>query len=172
VKTLKSLKDFELDNLLPDRRSSAQYNPHHHASDSLLPANEEIKICENLITLLVDNQLMTPTLNAAGNWYRKFLRNNVAYFWPLIRKALNDVNCCASTPSQKDFAVVVCFIYEVAKELIVHKDVALTDIVDSLVNAKFFKPDLEQDYDRIVPNQLVFAVIGWLRKLHNLQAHL
>lgn len=46
-----------------------------------------------------------------------------------------------------------------------HKDVALTDIVDSLVNAKFFKPDLEQDYDRIVPNQLVFAVIGWLREL-------
>lgn len=115
---------------------------------------------------------MTPTLNAAGDWYRKFLRNNVTCFWPLFRQALNDVNCCASTPSLKDFAVVICFVYEVAKELIVHKDVALTDIVDSLVNAKFFKPDLEQDYDRIVPNQLVFAVIGWLRELHSLQAHL
>jgi hypothetical protein len=172
VKTPKSLKEFELEYLRPDRMLSAQYNPRRHASDSLLLADEEIRICENLITLLVDNQLMTPTLNATGDWYRKFLRNNVAYFWPLIRKALNDVNFCSSTPSSKDFSVVVCFIYEVAKKLIVHKDVALTDIVDSLDNAKFFKPDLEQDYDRIVPTQLVFAVIGWLRKLHNLQAYL
>jgi hypothetical protein len=171
VKTPKSLKDFELDNVCSDRRSSAQYHLRRHVSDSLLLANEEIKTCQSLITLLVGNQLMTPTLNTAADWYRKFLRSNVTYFWPLIRKALNDVNCYASTPSLKDFAVVVCFVYEVAKELIVHKDIALTDIVDSLVNAKLFKPDLEQDYDRIVPNQLVFAVIGWLRKLRNLQSY-
>jgi hypothetical protein len=59
-------------------------------------------------------------------------------------------------------------VYKVARKLITEKDVALSDIVDPLANDGYFKPGLDRDEYGGIPTQLVFTVIGWLRKLHYL----
>lgn len=135
-----------------------------------LHLENEIKICQNLIFLLVDNQTITPSLNSACEWYQQYLKDRVANYWPLIRSALKGVERSSESPSKKDFAVVISFVHDVARHLATEKDVTLCDIVDELVNAKLFKPELYEDHnqDQIIPNQLVFTVIGWLRMLSHL----
>jgi hypothetical protein len=130
--------------------------------------NEEIKICQHLVSLLIDNQDMTPSLDTACDWFRKYLRIKIERHWPLIQSCLKAVEASAESPSRKDFAVVVSFVHEVARKLVTEKDVALCDIVDLLANSKYFKLEVDKD-DRVLPNQLVFAVTGWLRKSQQLR---
>jgi hypothetical protein len=110
---------------------------------------------------------MTSSLITACEWYRQYLKNNIINYWPLIRSALKDIKQSSNNPSKKDFAITISFVHEVARQLLTEeKDVALCEIVDELVNAKNFKPELDED--RIVPNQLVLTVIGWLRRSRHL----
>lgn len=119
-----------------------------------------------MISLLVDNQETTPSLVAACKWYINYLKFNTGKYWPLIRSSLSAVESSSKSPSQYHFAVVISFVHEVARKLITEKDVALCDIVDPLTNDGYFKPDLEYSS---TPTQLVFTVIGWLRKSHHLR---
>jgi hypothetical protein len=164
VKTGKSLKDIELENTRSHRRSTTLYYRRRLSPDSLVLVNEEIKICKNLISLLVDSQDETSSLHAACDWYRNFLKFNTEKFWPLIQSALKDVAASSERPSRKDFAVVISFVHEIARKLVTEKDVALCDIVDPLANTGYFKPELDKDEYGGIPTQLVFVVIGWLRK--------
>lgn len=163
MKTGLSLNDSEQPNLRQQRRSTRLYHLHRAGSDILHIEDEEIQICQHLISLLVDNQPMTPSLNTACEWYRQYLKNNIINYWPLIQSALKGVKRSSKSPSREDFAIAISFVHEVASQLVTEeKDIALCEIVDELVNAKIFKPELDED--RIIPNQLVFTVIGWLRK--------
>lgn len=121
-------------------------------------------MCRNLISLLVDNEDKTSSLDTACDWFRKYLRVNTEKYWPLIQLSLKAVTSSAEKPSRKDFSVVISFVYEVAKTIITEKDVALCSIVDLLANAKYFKPELDEDDERVLPHQLVFVVMGWLRE--------
>jgi hypothetical protein len=112
---------------------------------------------------------MTSSLHSSCQWYRKYLKNNITNYWPLIQSALNGVDEYSARPSPKEFEIVIKFVLEIARYLVTERELALTDIVDPLVNAEFFKPELDKDEDRIIPNQLVFAVMGWLRKSCNLR---
>lgn len=56
--------------------------------------------------------------------------------------------------------VVYNFVVAVAKMLKTRKDVALVEIVDELDNDNKLKPQLDEE--RAIPNQIVFATIGWL----------
>jgi hypothetical protein len=149
------------------RRSTTLFYRRRRGSDSLIPANEEIKIFDSLITLLINRRsLSLPTsLDASCQWYRKYLKNNIINFWPLIRSALNDVDAYSPRPSADELETVVKFIQEIARPLVTEKDLALVEIVDPLVNNKYFKSELiDSDEFRIIPYQLVFAVASWLRK--------
>jgi hypothetical protein len=64
-------------------------------------------------------------------------------------------------PSADEFETVIKFVHEIARLLVTEKELALVDIVDPLVNNKHFKQELiDSDEFRIIPHQLVFAVIG------------
>lgn len=143
------------------------FRRHGRGSDSLVPAHEEIKLFDNLITLLVNSRSINlpASLDTSCQWYRKYLKNNIISFWPLIRSALNDVDAYSPRPSADELETVIKFIHEIARLLVTEKDLALVEIVDPLVNNKYFKPELiDSDEFRIIPYQLVFAAIGWLRK--------
>lgn len=106
---------------------------------------------------------MTSSLITACEWYRQYLKNNIINYWPLIQSALKGVKRSSQSPSREDFAIAISLVHEVARQLLTEeKGVALCEIVDELVNAKNFEPELDED--RIIPNQLVLTVIGWLRK--------
>jgi hypothetical protein len=138
-------------------------------SDSLVLANEDVKICANLISLLVDGQETTASLDAACEWYRNYLRFNTEKYYHLIRSSLSAVESSSETPSPRTFAVVISFVHEVARKLVMEKDIALCDIVDLLANAGYFKPELDHDEYGGMPTQMVFIVIGWLRTLQHLR---
>ena len=122
-------------------------------------------MCRNLIELLIDKDDKTASLDTACDWFRKHLRINTEKYWPLIQSGLKAASSSSAVPAKTDFAVVISFVHEVAKKLITEKDVALCNIVDLLSNYKYFKPELDDDDERGLHNQLVFVVIGWLRKL-------
>jgi hypothetical protein len=60
--------------------------------------------------------------------------------------------------------VVISLVHEVARKLVTEKDVALCDILDPLANDGYFKLELDDDEYGVIKAQLVFTVIGWLRK--------
>jgi len=132
-------------------------------------AVEEGKVFPALISLLIDNQPITPALEASCHWYKRYLRIKIKTHWTLIRSALSSVEQFSSNPRIDEFDAVISFILEIARQLITKKDLALTDIVDELANAKHFKTQLDEDENRVIPNQLVFTVIGWLLLVYEVQ---
>jgi hypothetical protein len=163
-------EDLELGNVeLPiHRRSTTWCHRCRHKSNIPSLANEEVKIFENLITLLVNHRSMTDSLRASCQWYRKYMKNNILNSWHLIRSALNHVDAYSPRPCPYEFETVIKFVLEIARPLVTEKELVLSEIVDQLVNNNYFKQDLvDSDEYRIIPYQLVFAMIGWLRKLHN-----
>jgi hypothetical protein len=121
-------------------------------------------IVQQLLSFLVGSQERTPCLDKACDWYRTFLAYNAEKYWPLIRSSLRAVEGSSESLSQNDFAVVISFVHEVARKLVIEKDVALCDILDPLANNGYFKPGLDHDENGGIATQLVFTVIGWLRK--------
>lgn len=65
--------------------------------------------------------------------------------------------------------VVYDFLLSVARLLKTRKDLALVEIVDELDNHNLLKPQLDEE--RAIPNQVVFAALGWLTMLYDAVSH-
>lgn len=97
------------------------------------------------------------------------MRASIGRHQDLFNSALNDAKVTELLPVAPSSTLTLLaakFIHEVARLLITEQDRALSNIVDDLVNGKYFKKQLDEDDDRTVPNQLAFAAIGWLCKIH------
>lgn len=73
-------------------------------------------------------------------------------------------------PEQGDLSVVYHFFHEIAKLLKSTAELALVTIVDELDNANLLKPQLDEE--RALPNQAVWAAVGWLSTLLSLSLSL
>ena len=63
-------------------------------------------------------------------------------------------------PASGDLVIVYSFVIEVAKLLKTIRNLALVEIVDELDNQNMLKPQMDEE--RAIPNQIVFAALGWL----------
>lgn len=118
---------------------------------------------DSLIVFIVGDQLIKGTLANACLWYSRYLRSKFHHHWHLLVQALAGLEDNSTVPASGDLVVVYEFVLVVVKLLKYRKDLALVDIVDELSNRNLLKTQLDEE--RAVPNQIVFAVVGWLSKI-------
>jgi len=96
-------------------------------------------------------------------WYAKFLECRFRGAWTTsIREALRHVGNFTNEPLPDEIGVVYGFMSIVAKSLLESRHLSMIDIVDEAYNLRLLKDQI--DGRREIPNQLVFAAVGWLSK--------
>jgi hypothetical protein len=121
---------------------------------------EEEQVQQQLIDLIVADQPIKGSLQSCSQWYERYLQSKFNTHWHQLAPVLVGLEDNTATPRSGDLVVVYNFVIAVAKLLQTRKDVALVDIVDELDNENKLKPQLDEE--RAIPNQIVFATIGWL----------
>jgi hypothetical protein len=114
---------------------------------------------------MVGDQPLKGSLRVSCAWYTAFLETKYRNQWePLCcaLKGLPDLPDRSVAPQPGELATVYRFVIAVAELLKTKRNLALVEIVDHLDNSDLLKPQL--DDQRAIPNQVVFAAIGWLSK--------
>jgi len=93
-------------------------------------------------------------------WYAHYLQSKFNHHWHLLATALVGLDDHSTAPRPGDLVVVYKYVILVATLLKTRKDLALVQIVDELDNENLLKPQMDEG--RAVPNQIVFATLGWL----------
>jgi hypothetical protein len=109
---------------------------------------------------MVGDQLVKGSLATSCTWYVLFLESKFRNHWHLLVPALKGLDNESTGPQTGDLVVVYDFIITVARLLKTRKDLALVEVVDELDNQDMLKPQLDEE--RAIPNQIVFAALGWL----------
>jgi hypothetical protein len=109
---------------------------------------------------LVGEQPIKGSLVACNLWYAHYLRSKFNHHWHLLTTALVGLNDHSTAPRPGDLVVVYKYVILVATLFKTRKDLALVEIVDELDNEGLLKPQMDEE--RAVPNQIVFATLGWL----------
>jgi hypothetical protein len=102
-------------------------------------------------------------LAACVVWYGKFLECRFRGAWTTVtREALKNLDHRCNVPQPGEIGTVYGFMSVVAKLLLEvgHRGLAISDISDRASNLRLFKD--QKDAERAIPNQLVFAAVGWL----------
>jgi hypothetical protein len=128
----------------------------------------EMKRQDSLILFIVGDQLVKGSLATSCLWYSRYLRSKFYHHWHLLAPALTGLEDNSVAPASGDLVVVYDFVIEVAKLFKSRKDVALVEIVDELDNRNLLKPQMDEE--RAIPNQIVFAALGWLSKCLDLSS--
>jgi hypothetical protein len=121
-----------------------------HQDDAQLSTEEEAKLLSA----------------ACVEWYGKFLECRFRGAWTMVlREALRNLKPRFNEPQLGEIGTVYNFMSVVAKLLLEdgRKGLAISEISDEAGNLRMFKED-ETDVERKIPNQLVFAAVGWLSK--------
>jgi hypothetical protein len=80
----------------------------------------------------------------------------------MTREALRNLWNLSNEPRPDETSVVYRFMSAVAKSLLEVRGLAMVEIVDEVANLHLLKD--QNDEERAIPNQLVFAAVGWLSK--------
>ena len=102
-------------------------------------------------------------LAACVVWYGKFLECRFRGAWTTVtREALRNLDPRCNVPQPGEIGTVYGFMSVVARLLLEvgHRGLAISDISDQAANIRLFKD--QKDAERAIPNQLVFAAVGWL----------
>jgi len=99
-------------------------------------------------------------LASSCSWYTQYLHSKFYHHWHLLAPALVGLEENSTQPRPGDLAIVYEFVITVAKLLKTRKDLALVEVVDELDNENQLKPQMDEE--RAIPNQIVFATLGWL----------
>jgi len=118
-----------------------------------------------LISFIVGDNIIKGSLATACVWYSRFLRYKFNSHWYLLAPALVGIDDESTAPKTGDLIVVYNFVMTVARLLKTQSSLALAEIVDELDNELQLKQQL--DGERAIPNQLVFAAMGWLSQSHS-----
>jgi hypothetical protein len=121
---------------------------------------EESQKQDDLISILVGDQMIIGSLLDSRLWYDRYLQSKFYHHWHLLGLALVGLEDNSKTPAPGDLVHVYSFAIEVAKLLKTRRNLALVEIVDELDNQNMLKPQM--DGEREIPNQIVFATLGWL----------
>jgi len=117
-----------------------------------------------LIHFLVAGASIKGILATACCWYSVFLQSKFKLHWHILAMSLDGLDDNSTAPSRGDLSVVYTFVHEIAKMLKSTANLALVTIVDELDNANLLKPQLDEE--RAIPNQAVWAAIGWITMLY------
>lgn len=115
-----------------------------------------------MINFILDGQPVTGTLINCCTWYTQYLLFQFRSQWHQLKTALAGLDEDSLYPQPGELGTVYDFMLIVAKLLKDQKDLTLVDVVDELDNDNMLKPQLDEE--RAVPNQIVFAALGWLSK--------
>lgn len=115
---------------------------------------------DHLISFIVGDEIIKGSLATACVWYKCFLRYKFISHWELFAQTLVGIDDKSTAPKPGDLVVIYKFAKTVAQLLKTESNLAVSQIVDELDNQRQLKPQL--DGERAIPNQLVFAAIGWL----------
>ena len=110
--------------------------------------------------MIADESAHKGSLKLCCQWYERYLQSKFKTHWHKLAPALVGLEDNSTGPSSGDLVIVYDFVIAVAKMLQSRKNIALVEIVDELDNESKLKPQLDEE--RAIPNQLVFATIGWL----------
>ena len=98
----------------------------------------------------------------ACTWYSRHLQLKFLQTWHLLAPSLAGLENDSAEPRPGDLVIVYNFVLKVAEILSTRPKVALVEFVDELNNENLLKPQLDEE--RAMPNQIVFAAVGWLSK--------
>jgi hypothetical protein len=121
---------------------------------------EERQKLDDLVSILVGDQMIKGSLVGSCLWYGRYLQSKFYHHWHLLAPALVGLEDNSVTPASGDLVKVYSFVIEVAKLLKTRRNLALVEIVDELDNQNMLKPQMDEE--RAIPNQIVFATLGWL----------
>lgn len=124
----------------------------------------ERKQQDALVQFLVGDSSIKNLLAKSTCWYCAYLQSKFKQHWHLLAATLVGIDENSTVPRPGDLAVVYTFLLEIAKLLKSTPELALVTIVDELDNESLVKPQLDEE--RALPNQAVFAAIGWLSRLN------
>jgi hypothetical protein len=122
--------------------------------------SEERQKQDHLVSILVGDQMIKGSLADSCLWYRRYLQSKFYRHWHLLGPALVGLEDNSTAPASGDLVHVYSFVIEVAKLLKTRRNLALVEIVDELDNKNMLKPQMDEE--RAIPNQIVFATLGWL----------
>jgi hypothetical protein len=121
---------------------------------------EERQKQDYLVSILVGDQVIKGSLADSCLWYGRYLQSKFYRHWHLLGPALVGLEDNSTAPASGDLVHVYSFVIEVAKLLKTRRNLALVEIVDELDNKSMLKPQMDEE--RAIPNQVVFATLGWL----------
>ena len=122
--------------------------------------SEERQKQDDLISTLVGDQTIKGSLADSRLWYGRYLQSKFYRHWHHFAPVLVGLEDNSTAPASGDLAVVYSFVIEVAKLLKGRINLTLVEIVDELDNRSMLKPQMDEE--RAIPNQIVFATLGWL----------
>lgn len=131
--------------------------------------SEEIKGQWKLIIFIVGNDMPKGPLATACQWYSQYLQMKFTETWHLLAPSLEGLEDSSKGPRAGDLVVVYDFVYTIAQLLSTRRKATLVEIVDKLDNDNLLKP--QGDEERAKPNQIVFAIVGWLSMLYEAVSH-
>lgn len=137
--------------------------------DSPSITDAELRCRDSLISLMVGDKVVKGSLIDSCTWYTTFLETKYRSNWQMLCSALKGLPNNAMAPQTGELTIVYQFVIAVAKLLKTKRNLALVEIVDHLDNNDIIKTQL--DDQRAIPNQMVFATIGWLTMLYEAQSH-
>lgn len=121
---------------------------------------EEIQCQTRLITFIVGDEIVKGSLGMACTWYSRHLQLKFLQTWHLLAPSLVGLENDSTEPRPGDLVIAYNFVLKVAEILSTRPKVALVEFVDELNNENLLKPQLDEE--RAMPNQIVFAAVGWL----------
>ncbi|KAH7416711.1 hypothetical protein BKA64DRAFT_274608 [Cadophora sp. MPI-SDFR-AT-0126] len=130
---------------------------------------EETQCQDTLVSLIVGDDLVKGSLLRASSWYTSFLRSKFTSIWHLLVQTLVGLDATTTSPRSGDLVIVYDFFIRIVQLMRAKENLALVEIVDELDSNGTLKRQLDQE--RAIPNQVVFAAIGWLTMFYDPVSH-
>jgi hypothetical protein len=121
---------------------------------------EEQQAQDKLMRFIVAEDIWKGTVYSACSWYSQYLQSKFLDHWHSLSAALVGLDTELKAPKNNEFVILFGFMLKVAEIFKTQSACALTDIVDGLSNDGLLKDQLDEV--RAIPNQIVFAAVGWL----------
>jgi len=150
---------------LPSTVNPKSLSPGGPIFENLAELNpEEQQARDKLMRYIVAEDIWKGTVYNACSWYSQYLQSKFLDHWHALSAALVGLDEESKAPKNNEFIILFEFMRKVAEIFKTQSGCALTDIVDKLSNDGLLKDQL--DDVRAIPNQVVFAAVGWLTMLY------
>ncbi|KAH6690246.1 hypothetical protein BKA61DRAFT_585093 [Leptodontidium sp. MPI-SDFR-AT-0119] len=127
---------------------------------------EEVRHRDEFFYRVFGKESLNPEFASTRSWYSQFLEWKFRIHWRLMSQALRGLDEDSLMPQPGNLVVVYDFLTTVGVLLKARENLVLVEVVDELDNNNALKEQLDQE--RGIPNQVVFAAIGWLSMLYDM----